>query len=119
MGQIIKPNSLLPYKSLIFNYKNVDISTILFNDTGLNFTILSSASGELTITADQSILQQDFYCVIVTPIRTNTNNNNSINVLNDFNVTNIIKLYNDKNENNVGTDDGFENMTVQINFFNL
>lgn len=117
MGQIIKANFELPYKSLIFNYKNLDISTILYNDTGLNFTILSGGTGILTITADQFILTQYEYCVIVTPIR--QGNNHSICVQREMAITDTINLYCAENSNNILTDDGFDAVTIQINFFNL
>jgi len=117
MGQIIKPNFELPYKSLIFNYRNLDTSDILFNDTGLNWTIFSGTTGELFIQADQLILQQIKYCVIVTPMR--VGNNHSINVDYDLAITDVIKLYCCENGNNNLTNDGFEQMTIQINFFNL
>jgi hypothetical protein len=117
MGQIIKPNFELPYKSLIFNYRNVDQSDILYNDTGLNWTILSSGTGILTITSDQLILQQIKYCVIVTPIR--QGNNHSICVQRELAITHDILLYCAENGNNTLTDDGFDAVSIQINFFNL
>jgi len=116
MGLVLKKNSL-PYKSLIFNYRNLDTSDILFNDTGLNFTILSTGTGILTITADQIILQQIKYCVIVTPMR--SSNNHSINVDYNMAITDTINLTCCENNNNSLTDVGFDRMTVQINFFNL
>jgi hypothetical protein len=118
MGLVLKKNSL-PYKSLIFNYRNYDTSDIFYNDTGLTWTILSTGTGQLTITADQTILLQKEYCVIVTPIR--VSNNHSINVLTDgfALITDIIRLYCCENNTNALTDDGFNQMTVQINFFNL
>jgi hypothetical protein len=117
MGQLIKPIAKLPYKSLIFNYKNLDQSDILYNDTGLNWTILSGGTGILIITADQIILQQIKYCVIVTPIR--QGNNHSICVQRELAITDNIFLYCAENGNNILTDDGYDAVTVQINFFNL
>ena len=116
MGLVLKKNSL-PYKSLIFNYRNLDQSDILFNDTNLTWTIENIGTGMLRLTADQVILQQIKYCVIVTPMR--LGNNHSINVLYDMSITDYIDLYCCENNNNTLTDVGFDRMTVQINFFNL
>ena len=118
MGQIIKANNELPYKSLIFNYKNTDLVDILFDNTNKNWQILSSSTGFITILDTAGIdIEQDKYCVIVTPIR--QSNNHSICVQKDFSINNIITLVCCENGNNTLTDDGFDNMTVQINFFNL
>jgi hypothetical protein len=116
MGLVLKKNSV-PYKSLIFNYVILTQSDILFNDTGLTWTIVSSATGILTITADQTILQQIKYQVIVTPMR--IGNNHSINVDYNMAITDTITLYCSENNTNSLTNDGFNRMTVQINFFNL
>jgi hypothetical protein len=118
MGQIIKPIAELPYKSLIFNYRNLDQVNILFDDTNRNWQILSGGTGFIGILDTGGIqLEQDKYCVIVTPIR--QSNNHSICVVKDFSINNVITLVCCENGNNTLTDDGFDNMTVQINFFNL
>lgn len=119
MGQIIAQASELPYKSLIFNYKNTDVVNILYDDTNINWQILSNGTGFIEILDTGGIqFQQDKYCVIVTPIR--QSNNHSICVVKDTNLyNNVITLVCCENGNNTLTDDGFDNMTVQINFFNL
>jgi hypothetical protein len=116
MGLVIKKTAL-PYKSLIFNYKNLDNSTILYNDTNLNWTILSSGTGSIDIVNPSTLIDQTYYCVIVTPIR--LTNNHSICVLQKLTPDYGLKLTCCENGNNILTDDGFDNMTVQINFFNL
>jgi len=116
MGLVIKKTAL-PYKSLIFNYRNLDQSDILFNDTGLTWTILSTGTGILEIKANVNDLDQNKYCVLVTPMR--VGNNHSIAVLDILGLSDTITLYCAENGNNTLTDDGFNSMTVQINFFNL
>ena len=117
MGQLFKPNFELPYKSLIFNYKNLDQSDILYNDTNLTWTILSSGTGILSITSNSPLLNQSKYCVLVIPIR--AGNNHSIALQGILGLSDTITLHCTENGNNTSTDDGFENMTVQINFFDL
>jgi len=119
MGQLIKPIAELPYKSLIFNYRNLDQVNILFDNTNLTWNIQSSSTGTITIQAFPGLpLEQNKYCVIVTPMR--VGNNHSICVARDLSIySDTIVLYCCENGNNTLTDDGFDNMTVQINFFNL
>jgi hypothetical protein len=117
MGQIIKPNFELPYKSLIFNYRNVDIVTVLYDNTGLDWTINTGGLGEVEINNTMALLDQTYYCVIVTPMR--IGNNHSIAVEEKITLSYGIKIICTENGNNNITNDGFEGMTVQINFFNL
>jgi hypothetical protein len=118
MGQIIKPNFELPYKSLIFNYRNVDIYDILYDDTNSSWLILNQGTGILEIrNTDGLLLDQTKYCVIVTPMK--IGNNHSISVLVKNNVSPDIILYCCENGNNNLTDDGFEQMSVEIKFFDL
>jgi hypothetical protein len=114
MGLVLKKSSL-PYTSLIFNYKNYDNSDILYNNTGLTCTILSNGPGILNLVFNTNFILQGKYCVIVTPIH--KSNNHSICVDYILTLTDTITLICNENGNNNFTDDGFDNITVQINFF--
>lgn len=117
MGQIIKPNFELPYKSLMFYYTNFDNSIILYNDTNLNFTITTSGTGFLTIGWDLILIAPNNIFANVIPIR--DGNNHSINLIANSVPAQTLTFVCCENNTNALTDDGFNGISVQINFFNL
>jgi len=115
MGLILKKNNLL-YTSLIFNYSAINIVTILFNDTNLDWDITSPDTGILEIITNINYLQQNKYCVNCTPMCATTTYNNSINVLTNLGLSDRIRL-NCLDLSNSATNDGYLGMTCEIKFF--
>jgi hypothetical protein len=117
MGQIIKPNFELPYKSLMFYYENYDNSVILYNDTNLNFTITSGGTGFLIIGWDLILIAPNNLFVNVLPTR--DGNNHSINLNPPAVPIQTLSLVCCENNNNSLTDAGFNGISVEIKFFNI